>query len=102
MSPQQKSIIQLILKPWKESELRHQLLSVLRFSVEEGQPGARGLGGLKRALLVLGLGALSLRLQGVSGERQGKGGGRTWSFAYPQGKLSFTNTKVLFMIYMTM
>lgn len=70
MSPQQKSIIQLILKPWKESELRH--LSVLRFSVEEGQPGARGLEGIKRALLVLGLGALSLRLQGGSGERQGK------------------------------
>lgn len=73
MSPQQKSIIQLILKSWKESELRHQLLSVLRFSVEEGQPGARGLEGIKRALLVLGLGVLSLRLQGGSGERQGKG-----------------------------
>ena len=28
-------------------------------------------------------------------------GGRTRSFAYPQGKLSFTNTEVLFMIYMT-
>ena len=73
MSPQQKSIIQLTLKPWKESELGHQLLSVLRFSVEEGQPGARGLEGIKRALLVLGLGALSLRLQGDSGERQQKG-----------------------------